>query len=200
MLWRKVLATSRAPISIVAGANQQTDPGDTITITTPVGSASGDLLISIVANNEARTWTTGSGFTEVKDTNGVEVSRQALSGAPSANYTFTASGGVKKSGVMIALRRGTYGLIGAADTSGAISAPSINMAKGGILLAVVVNYSTGHTFTAPTGMTAVSGAAVTSGVASIAVFSEEVAAGATGNRAFAEAADYGILIGIYGAN
>lgn len=205
MLWRDLLrANAGAGLSIVSYSTAANAGGTTLAFTTPSGAADGDILLAwVVARESGSSWTPGSGFTEQYDGNpgavSVELASLELTAAPAGSYTFTCSTSQKLSGIMVCIRAGTFGLIGSVDSKNPLSAPGITMASGGLLFGFFAARSDSKTFSTPTGMTAVASDSDAT-APSWALFSEEVPAGATGNRATSSSEGaWAALAGIYEA-
>lgn len=159
-----------------------------------------DVLISLaVSDNNARTWTTHTGFTELLDSNGAGVSRRTVDTTEAATLTYTASGNHGgASGAVVCLRGGTYDTIGTVSAKAKSPiAPSITMSGAGVVLAIFWRNSDSIAFTAPTGFVSVK-ADSDGDSPSYAIFSKVVDAGATGTvtSTLTAGKGYGVLVGI----
>lgn len=171
----------------------------TLDIAKPICITS-DVLISLaVSDKDARTWTTHTGFTELLDSNGAEVSRRTVDTTEAATLTYTASGNHGgASGAVVCLRGGTYDTIGSVSAEASSpAAPSITMTGAGIVLAIFWRTADTISFTAPTGFVPV--IADSDGDSpSYAIFYKVVDSGATGTvtSTLTAGKGYGVLVGI----
>lgn len=185
--------------TFVAGSVNNSN-SETLVIDKPTGVVSGDMLIAVVASQSNVTWTGDSGWTELADQGAapsLRLARKTAGGSEPASYTFTASGGLKTSGAILAYRAGTFDAVGSFNTANPVVAPSITMSYAGILLAAYASENASVTFTTPGGMAALASYNVTA--PSFAVFDQEVGGGATGTRTSTPSGgtvQAGILIGI----
>lgn len=170
--------------------------GSHVTIPKAVGTADGNLLIGAIGNNGSKPWTPAIGFTELYDNFGFELSDRIAASEPST-YDFARAGGkdFASVGTILRIPGGSFDSIGSADGSSNNPAPgSITMSGNGLLLAFFFSSTPGSTFTVPTGMSLV---ASNSAQFSMAIFKENVSAGATGSRTSSMSKKgYGILMGV----
>lgn len=179
------------------GANTS-KTGTTLDIVTPSGLV-GDVIISGAVCENSRTWTPHTGFTEVFDTNSLEISRRTVDGSEAATLTFTANAGHGgASGFALLLRGGTYDTVGSASApSSTPAAPSITLTGAGRVYAIFWRQSSGISFTTPTGFTYVAHDA-DGNSPSWAMFYKDFPAGATGtvSSSVSSGSGYGVLVGV----
>lgn len=170
----------------------------TVAVTKPTGVAIGDLLLGICgAGNPSRTFTAPSGFSEVADTNGVEVATRTADGSEGASFTFTADLSDTLLGAVVRISRWTTVTVGAVTNSGN-AAGSITMPKAGLLVAYFFGSGPSTTaLSAPSGMSQF-GTTQVQGNNAEALFSEYVPSGSTGSRVTVPTGGSarGVLIGI----
>lgn len=184
-------AGSGSPPTILSVATATITTGTAVEVTKPTGVASGDLLLAFCTSQGSTTWTGDTGFTEVRDVAGaptLRVAYKVAGGSEPATYTFTAFSSGAHRVVLAGIRGGTYTAIsattGTATSGGNCAAPSVTAAAGSSLLLaffVINNSGSSGSFPDPTGMTS-EYQSTDSRSPDVALFSEVVAAGATGTR------------------
>lgn len=175
-----------------------------LVIDKPSGVQAGDLLVAIISGGAAITWTGDTGWTEELDASRLRVAVKLATGSEGSTFTFTASGSTFSAGVIIAYRSAAFdvvGSVGTATSGSDVVAPGVTLSSLGILLAAFGIDAPGRTMTTPTGMLPV---VVYPGAAkpSLAIFSQQLGAGATGTRTSSPGgggSTSGVLIGIKGA-
>jgi hypothetical protein len=156
--------------------------GSTITVNAPSDNETGDILVAVLNDRDAGSWTNSAGFTDRVD-NGICISTKITSGSESATYTFNCSETRDKRIVVARFRDSTYNSISSVDQTSPYVVSQITMLSAGLLLgAIVRNGSAATTFTLPSGMTTIyASGAIT---VPISFGYEVVSAGATGTRTF----------------
>lgn len=206
---------ARSLISLAGGVgprlmtySTQSTSGSSVAVDKPLGTTSGDFLVAILSGGSASgvSWTGPAGWAERLD-QGVSPSLAVFSktagGGEASSYTFTASATVFPAGIILRFNGGQWDVVGAVGTStGEASTvmPSIS-SSGGMLLACIAAAESSAQFSTPTGMAEVlyfdyrfAGG--------MAVFRENVEAGATGSRTstvsdnFVPTTNAGVLISV----
>lgn len=184
---------SPTPLVVESGS------GNNISLVKPVGTTSGDLIITFVHKIVSGDWTEASGFTEIYDNLNTEFAYKVAGGSEPATYDLVSTGGGGKVGTVLRVQRGVYGTIGAFSASGASPvAPAITMSRPGLLLAFfrrASGTSPDVDYSVPTGMTLV----VENHDYAFAIFAQNVGSGDTGTRTSTASADSnhrGILLGV----
>jgi hypothetical protein len=183
------------------GSEKATGTASPLVINRPAGVASGDLMIAVMWENLAATWTGDTGWTEVFDsgtTPSLRVAHKTAGGSEPASYSFAATTGNRFGGFILAYRNAVYDLIGSETraTSATSTAPSVTALKEGRTAIAAFGYSSGATLTtAPAGWT--HRADLSDASASGWGYSRNVPVGATGAAtlvASASSANSGIQI------
>lgn len=189
---------------IVGTSVDATGGGGDPVVTKPAGVVAGDLLIAVMAATFGTFWTPEAGWTELVDQGSrpsLAAARKTAGGAEPADYDFgNASSTGRELAAIIAIRGGAFDVVGAIGTGDPIVAPTITLTRSGLLLAAFASDSECE-FTTPSGMVPLFAHTKDHGP-SIAVFSQELGAGATGTRTSEPSVRgnaAGILIGIKGA-
>ena len=191
MLAPKVITTS---ILFVA-STETTSAGavTSVTINKPTGTASGDIIvIGVVGGHITMNSTfTLTGFTEQMDvgvvTNCALYTKTAGASEP-ASYTITCSNSARFAAVCAVYRSASVGVIGSVSanaTGSSVAAPSITVAANSSLLLGLFfanQDSNPAEFTAPAGMSLVIRDTDTANVPAIAMFSQVVNSGITGDK------------------
>lgn len=182
-------------VQFIASTNSTSAAGTTsVTVNKPTGTANGDIIvIGVVGNHSINNASfTLSGFTERMDsgaiTNCAVYTKTAGASEPSS-YTVSYSASGRAAAVCMTFRSASVGVIGtvSANTTvdGSVTAPGITIANNGSLLLgfFFANQDSDNSeFPAPSGMTFLAGDSDASSVPALAVFSQAVNAGATGDR------------------
>lgn len=156
--------------------------GSTITVDAPSDNRSGDILVAVLNDRDATTWTNSAGFTDVADS-GICVSIKTTTGSESSTYTFTAGATRDKRIVVARFRNASYNSIGAVDKTSPFTPSGVTMATAGLLLgAIIRNGNAATTLSLSGGMTTI----YNSGAVAVPIrFGyEAVPAGSTGFRTF----------------
>ncbi len=174
----------------------ETSTASTIVLTKPVGTALGDFLAAFVMCNGAVDWTVDAAFTERLDGAGSGIATLVAGGSEPADYTFTRGSSGNEAGTILRIAGGAYDTVGAeSSSSGTPTAPQITMSGNGLLIGFFYSTTTGLTFSTPTGMRPL---IADNTYGSFAIFTQKVAAGATGTRAstMSSGSGYGALLGV----
>jgi hypothetical protein len=193
---------------VLVGSSTSSSTTATMVVNKPAGVVAGNLLVAAVASSDSNSWSIPSGWTKLAELVGVPlydhsvtVFTKVAGGAEPSSYTFDAGSSLKQSGVIAAWGGMAYDSAGAFDVEhrgDPIIAPSITLSHDGLLLAIYSTDLNGETFTTPAGMLPLA-EIHSSTTPSIAIFSEQAAAGATGTRTStpsAGGASSGVLIGL----
>lgn len=192
MLAKSGVVTSS--VQFVASASASTAAGSTsVTVNKPTGTSNGDIIIIGVTSNQTANDTTFtlSGFTEQMDSgarvNCAVYTKTAGASEPSS-YTINNSGSGRFAAVCVVYRSASVGVIGSVSSStsvSSVSAPGITVsANGSLLLAFFFASQRADptAFSTPSGMSYVAGDADTTNNPALAIFSQAVNSGATGDR------------------
>jgi hypothetical protein len=182
----------------------------------PSGTLAGDLMIAFMARaNDSDGWAVPSGWTSAVDGQ-VGMAWKVAGGIEPGSYTFTIAelggGGGGGGGSAPAIRGGIVsyrhcvfdaaGAIGTATAGAACVAPSVTLADIGLLLGFFADEQELRSFTLPDGMLSVT-ADFTAGAPSIALFSQQLSAGASGTRSSTPSGggnSAGVLIALKGVS
>lgn len=156
----------------------------TIVITKPTGTVQNDLMLAIMASDNANTWTGDTGWTEIADQGALPSLRMAykVAGASEgSSYTFTSSNNAKLSGCILTIPGYQYDAVGTfASAADPVVAPSVTAsATSGLLIAAFAGKNISLTFTTPSGMAAVCSDSE-GNRPSYTIFMKSIDAGATG--------------------
>lgn len=170
---------------------QNTTSSTTLVMDKPAGTVEGDLMIASMAsigNQGTDFFSDPAGWTDRYAHEGVPMPHIATKVAGSSegtNYTYTAPSDPGFNGCILTFRNAVYDKVGIGATAlsgGAITATSINVAaNGSLLLAFYWTRQTNGTWSTPSGMTPYLSSSNADGP-TWAIFSQEVNAGATGNK------------------
>jgi hypothetical protein len=193
---------------VLVGTSTGSSSAATMVVNKPAGVVAGNLLVAAVASSDSNSWSIPSGWTKAAELVGVPLYDHSVTiftkvagGAEPASYTFDAGASLKQSGIITAWSGLSYDSVGSSDVEHRgddIIAPSITLGHDGLLLAVYSTDINGETFTTPTGMLPLIDfhAGTTP---SLTIFSQQLAAGATGSRTSTPSgggASSGILLGL----
>lgn len=182
-----MLRARRKGVTLLGSAHGDTGGASQATLTIDVSSLSiqlDDLLIAVMESGSSL-WSGDTDWTEIFDEGstppGMRIAYKVAGASEGSSYTFTRATNGASTGRIVQVRNATYNTIGAKGTASlgtVITAPSITATKGLLLAFYVV--ADAATFTTPTNMSSVGTNSYTNG--SYAVFSQAVAAGATGTK------------------
>lgn len=144
-----------AVLSFIAGSEAVTGSGTSLTVNTPSGAQSGDLLVALkTSTSTSSTFTSPSGWVERFDANGRAISTLDSYDGSTANYTFTfGSSGARIQ--ILCFRSALWGVLGttSASTTNPV-APSITIdVNNSLWLAFASSTSLGITYATPSGFT-----------------------------------------------
>lgn len=118
-------ARGRRPIFIANSAIVDFASANTLTINKPTGTVDGDLMISIIYTDaNAPTFTPNTGWTEIVDSNQVQICYKTAS-SEGSSYTFTTTKQGSITGFIVTYRYGAYDTVGTVATD--TIAPSITV-------------------------------------------------------------------------
>jgi hypothetical protein len=173
------------PVLVAASAVAAPAEGTSIAVSKPSGVVAGDVMVALVAGDSDDGWTAPSGWTAVLTAQNC-IAWKVAGGSEGSSYTFNSdrpkSDG-EFSGVIVAYRHcvlDTVGTLGTGSAGAACVAPGISLSALGVLLGLFASGG-GGLFTTPDGMIQIVNYAG-SGRPGIAVFAQQMSAGATGTR------------------
>ena len=187
---RTLMAAGLPPIEYRSQAStSNSGTGASLTITKPSNTASGDLMVAVMAHSSGTgTWTGDTGWTEAaeftSDDPHLRIAYKVAGGSEGASYTFTCSSSSRLlSGTILAYKYAIWDTQGTfASATGPLVAPQITVAvDNSILIAAYAATNTGQTATTPSGMS-VQKIDSDANSPSYGIFDEAVDAGATGTR------------------
>lgn len=203
---RKLMTGRKRPLKLLGhtGANTGSTFSSTITFAARIGDV-GRLEVLILSADGGGTITPPAGWIEALDANTnpmFGIFYRDILADDTGNQTFTFSSTRNyRSYMSLLFANAQFDVAGAAATSATatVVAPGITASKKGLLFAAVAAKSSSKTYSAPAGMTATESVVATS--LSMALFQQEIAAGATGTRSMttsAAVAQVGALFSIKG--
>lgn len=202
---RMATAAAAAGVTFIDSATTvNTTAGASLVISKPTGTIDGDLMVAVMSSAvDGSSWTGDTGWTEVFDQAALAPRLRVaykIAASEGSSYTFTISSALAIPGGTIAtFRNAAYDTIGSMVTAtgtASVVAPSVT-AFGGLLLAIYGrNNGVSNTFTTPAWMSQVVLYNTATNNASGVIFSETVAAGATGSRTSSSTVASGTTAGI----
>jgi hypothetical protein len=166
----------------------ESSSGDDISFAKPVGTVSGDFLITFGMAIGIGTWTQASGFSEAFQGQNTQLAYKTAGGSEPSTYDLSKSGGGGKAGTVLRIEHGAFDAAGTiSSASGSPAAPSITMTRPGLLLAFFrrdSSFSPNITYSLPDGMEPLLEAPVVPDGQdfSFAIFTQQVGSGPTGTR------------------
>lgn len=146
-------AATQKPLDLVATSSASNSTGTTITVNTPAGSQSGDLLVLVGINSIGGTsWSAVLGWTQRLNVNGRICSTIIYNGSD-ANYTFTITSTGAKTVFLMCFRNAVWDNVSAiSNATTNPSAPSFSVLKNNsILIATASLQASGTAYTVPSG-------------------------------------------------
>jgi hypothetical protein len=173
------------PIVLTGVSSVETSQhGGSIAIHSPSGGRAGDLMVAFLARDNDGTWTMPSGWA-TKLNGQIGIATKTYTGTSTFTFSVPDSVGIPAiRGVIATFSHCVFdvaGAIGTASGGGECTAPSINLADIGLLLACFTNSRDLTTFTTPSDMLSIV-ANFEADAPSIAAFSQQLSAGTTGTR------------------